>query len=361
MTNVYDIIDPLELDAEVNAGYINQRYHPEYPYVILNYSEKAQFENRWTDTIRNCRGLIYNHDTEEVVARGMPKFFNHGQPGAAEIALDEAVFSADKVDGSLGIQYVGPDGHWAVATRGSFTSDQALHATEVLHRRSEVSWMEGHTKVFEIVYPENRIVLNYGDRDELIYLGHVNNATGHFTPADVTPGEHFGWMTLGRALSLPPRKNAEGLVLSTKDGRMVKVKQEDYLRLHKAIFGLSARKLWEIIALGGDMDAYIAALPDELQPWAKETVRSLFVLHDAKIAYLQETFNEIMDTVERIYGAETWDRADFAREVTIRGGADTGYLFALLDGKDIDMMLWRRSRPEAGISPVLVDHGEDVA
>ena len=361
MTHLRDIVDLTALSKALTDGYVRRQVHPEYPYAILNYTEKAQFENVWDDVTKNCRGLIYEIDTQEVIARGMPKFFNHGQPGAAEIALDEAVFSADKVDGSLGIQYVGPDGHWAVATRGSFTSDQALHATEVLHRRSEVSWMEGHTKVFEIVYPENRIVLNYGDRDELIYLGHVNNATGHFTPADVTPGEHFGWMTLGRALSLPPRKNAEGLVLSTKDGRMVKVKQEDYLRLHKAIFGLSARKLWELIVVNADTDEYVAALPDELQPWAKETLRSLIILHDAKIVCLYEMFNEVMDTVERIYGAETWERADFAREVTMRAGDDKWAMFALLDGKDIDDMLWRRSRPEAGISPVLVDHGEDVA
>jgi hypothetical protein len=36
----------------------------------------------------------------------------------------------DKLDGSLGILYPTPDGH-AIATRGAFVSEQALHATEL--------------------------------------------------------------------------------------------------------------------------------------------------------------------------------------------------------------------------------------
>lgn len=61
------------------------------------------------------------------VLRPLPKFLNHDQPEAPVIALDEPVVVTDKADGSLGIIYPTPDGP-AVATRGSFASDQALHA-----------------------------------------------------------------------------------------------------------------------------------------------------------------------------------------------------------------------------------------
>lgn len=245
-----DVVDVDDLEKEIDAGYINRRFHPAYPYAILNYSDKAQFDNRWTETIRNCRGLIYDYTTSEVIARGMPKFFNHGQVGAPEIAIDDIVHVADKADGSLGILYPTPDGDWAVATRGSFVSDQAIHATKLLDTYG-LDFVQEHipdtTILVEIVYPENRIVLNYEDTDELILLGAVRNSTGRFTPSSsgldiwwywpVAGSQSFGLRTYGEALAMPPRPNSKGLVLTrVSDGAMVKVKQEDYLRLHKAIF-----------------------------------------------------------------------------------------------------------------------------
>src|SRR5690606_23624256 len=94
----------------------------------------------------------------------------------------------DKIDGSLGIQYRLPDGRQAIATRGSFTSDQALHATK---RLREAGWdIMPHdfafTWLWEIVYPGNRVVVDYGDRDELVYLGAVGIEHGEFLPP-VTP------------------------------------------------------------------------------------------------------------------------------------------------------------------------------
>lgn len=353
-----DVLSIPALEKELEAGYVKRVVHPAFPYAILNYTDKCQYEGRWNDVTRVCRGLIYDYNTNEVIARGPEKFFNHGQPGAAAIALDDWVHVADKADGSLGIAYQTPEGDWAIATRGSFTSDQALHATANLTPK-DIGPVEGYTEVFEIVYPENRVVVDYGDRDELVYLGLVHKETGRFFPTPVQG--YFGVKSYADALAMPPRKNAEGLVLTRiSDGAMVKVKQEDYLRLHKAIFGLSARKLWEILVRGEDLNAYIASLPDELQPWAKETALNIETLTTNSTVQLLEDFAELVDSVERIYGAESWDRADFAREVAMQNPGEAWAMFALLDGKDIYPMVLKRNRPEAFVTPV-VQHGEDVA
>lgn len=359
MTSLKDVVDLRDLEEEIQAGYVKCTAHPDYPYSILNYTDKAQFDNRWTDTVKNCRGLIYNVDTFEVIARGMPKFFNHNQPGAPEIGLDDIVHVADKADGSLGILYPTPDGRWAIATRGSFTSDQALHATE----RFEELGLEfvaeyGFTQVYEIIYPENRIVLNYGDRDELVLLGVVDNETGRFYPDTLEPG-YEGTMTFGEALAQPPRVNAEGYVFTrVSDGAMAKYKYDAYLLLHKAIFGLSARKLWELLIVDADMDEYIASLPDELQAWAKETARSIEVLAESRTAWLAEEFNQLLSKVETDFGVESWDRGDFARYA--KEHDEAWAMFALLDGKDLYPVVLKKSRPDAFITPV-VHHGEDVS
>src|SRR6185369_15422771 len=143
-------------------------------------------------------------------ARPFAKFFNHGQPGAPGIDLTEPVAVSDKADGSLGILY--PDGAgWAVATRGSFASDQARHATALLATRyPDFTPPPGLTVLFEIIYPANRIVLDYQGLDDLVLLGAVDIATGRsFGPEAVPdwPGpvvETFGYATFAEALAAPP-------------------------------------------------------------------------------------------------------------------------------------------------------------
>jgi hypothetical protein len=97
----------------------------------------------WTEVTLTCRGLIVD-ETGRVVARPLRKFFNHNQPGAPVLGLDEPVSVTDKADGSLGIIYEGPEG-LAVATAARSPRRRASRATpaqpggpgdpRTLHRR----------------------------------------------------------------------------------------------------------------------------------------------------------------------------------------------------------------------------------
>lgn len=293
MMNLFDYVDQHELNQLVMDNMISARMHPEAPLTILNYTHHAQASGDWSnETLRKCRGLIYNYDTREIVAVPWQKFFNYGDPNTGELRESEPVIVTDKSDGSLGILYHTPDGRIWVATRGSFTSDQALHATEWLRTRMpDLTWGKWLTPLVEIVYPENRIVLNYGDRDTLILLGsvmtsNVDNLITYIPPestrraieweGDVT--QTFEAESLAEALALPPRENAEGVVVQfITSGKMVKVKQEDYLRLHRILYSLSNKFIWEqIIASEGEcaftLDPEIAALlPPEILEWIYAT------------------------------------------------------------------------------------------
>lgn len=311
--NVFDLMTSAELSNALEAKYVRQQYHPTEPLAILNYTDRCAYDGAWDAATVNCRGLIVERDhPHRVVARPFPKFFNHGQPGAPELDLDEQCVVSDKLDGSLGILYPAlPDPvnggsgiyGWAIASRGSFTSDQAKHGTEILHEHyGDWQPVEGRTYLFEIVYPTNRIVCDYGGLDDLVLLEVLDTETGRPTFGRGTwPGrvaEEMPYRTLREALEAEPRENAEGVVVYLpRTNERVKIKQDDYMALHRILTGTNARNVWEVAAaqacaplieernhwgsyLGIDParaeqvlelgDAWIEGVPDEFYVWVRD-------------------------------------------------------------------------------------------
>lgn len=244
-TYLEDLLDLEKLSVDISDGYISVSAHPTLPLDIYCYTHKAQYDRHWTNEVCVCRGLIVEQGTNLVVARGPKKFFNYGQSDAPEISPNALCVVTDKMDGSLGILYT-YEGHTAIATKGSFVSEQALKGTEMYYegKFSDTS----RTKIFEIIYPSNRIVVSYGDLEYLEFLGHVDNETGIIdrSESDVILYDQIPFKDV---LLLPDRKNAEGFVVdligySGKAYAHVKIKQEDYIRLHAIITNTSAKNLW---------------------------------------------------------------------------------------------------------------------
>lgn len=124
--------------------------------VILNYGAKCQYKkpDEWTIHERVCRGLILDW-SGEVVALPFEKFWNWGE-SAAPADGARLLDITDKEDGSLGIMYrLGSE--LRVATRGSFSSPQAVWATEQLNLEYPslaARLPHGITLLFEIMYPK---------------------------------------------------------------------------------------------------------------------------------------------------------------------------------------------------------------
>ena len=137
MTLLHDVFDPVELTAAIESGLVRLQRHPSRPFTIYNYTEACQYTGAWTPVTLACRGLVVDA-AGKVVARPFAKFFNHSEAHAPSLDPAAAVAVTDKSDGSLGIIFHDGDG-LAVATRGSFASDQALHATALRRRRAD-SW-----------------------------------------------------------------------------------------------------------------------------------------------------------------------------------------------------------------------------
>lgn len=353
-----DLFPAEDLQAAIDAGHVRQQMHPTWRYRILNYTERCVFESAWSPVTRQCRGLIVDqHD--RVLARPFPKFFNWGQSEAPALDLDAPAQVTDKADGSLAVLFPTPDGH-QIATRGSFTSMQAVHATRVWRERyaSEVTVPDDWTLLFEIVFPANRIVLDYGDLDDLIFLGRVQISTGQIYGPNMAgwPGRRtqvFPVMTLRQALELPPRENAEGLVVRMLDtGEMVKLKQADYLALHRIVTGLNARGIWEHLGNGGTIEEICEPLPDEFHPWARQVADDLQ-------AELLRILTEARTEHARILAGlpDGWTRKDYA--AVAQRSPHRAWLFMLLDDRDPAAKIWRTLRPSAEQRPI--NYSEDAA
>jgi len=271
MTHVSEIFDVKDLTDAIAAGWVRVQSHPTEPLFIYNYTESAQYKRHWDKVTLACRGLILDIEGN-IIARPWNKFFNFGERPLEFSTADPAEVT-DKKDGSLGILYRVPmTGDYAISTRGSFASDQAIHATELWNNNYShiVKPLKGYTFLFEIVYPTNRIVLDYGELDDLILLGAVQIERGfYYGPREAAgmlnwPGpvtEVFEYSSLNDCFKVH-RPNAEGLVIRSGTS-IVKLKQEDYVALHKLVTGLNERAVWERLRAGETRDSICASLPDE--------------------------------------------------------------------------------------------------
>lgn len=399
MTYLHDLIDPTELAAAIEAGHVSRKTHPTLPLSIYTYTRTAQYARAWTPATIQCRGLIADDKTGEIIARPFPKFFNvgehdHGFDYAPPLPTDEPFEVYDKVDGSLGIVFH-YDGRWHVASKGSFVSEQARWAQAWLDEGDTFLLTAGVTYLAEIVYPENRIVVDYGGRRDLVLLA-AYDADGREVRLSYAAEDWQGLGTVVRAWPAMPLPDllklteansrpdgrptsgmhAEGYVIRYASGIRAKAKLAEYVRLHKILTGVTERDIWRMLgmqkyadqpakhvakALGcsvaevaalassgrGPLDALLETVPDEFDTW----VRSVTARLEEQAAVLGERVSEEYEAIAHLAA----DRREFARAAQrIDGQAVRACMFLKLDGRPTDLHLWRAIKPEAS-APFIAD------
>jgi len=264
---------PENFQKAIDEGLVSCRKHPVEDLWILNYTPECQFSRAWNEVTLQCRGLIVDAEGKDI-ARPFKKFFNiseHDNPDFEQIPYGTSFKAYEKMDGSMGISYWSSGG-WEIATRGSFESDQAHFATTLLsHKYSEaMSKMNpAWSYIFEIIYKENRIVVDYGNTQELVLLGVIDTKSGHEYPLEIM-AQATGFripqcFDVSDIESLPrDTQNFEGYVVRFDNGLRVKVKLDDYVRLHKLMTGITPNRIWEMLAAGQDVESVVKELPDEM-------------------------------------------------------------------------------------------------
>src|SRR3990167_1881441 len=349
-------IDKENLQKMIEERYISVQKHPTEDLYIYNYTQKAQFDKVWNNETLNCRCLIMD-GKGNIIARPFSKFFNlEGAINNGEQLPLEDFEVFEKYDGSLGILYFIGDIPY-LATRGSFISDQALRGTKMLREKySGFKFNPGWSYLFEIIYPENRIVIDYDGMEDLVLLAMVNNETAEEADvdnhADSFPvrKRYDGITDYGKLKDLA-ESNKEGFVIRFKDGKRYKVKFDEYVRLHRLITGVNARRIWDLLRNKEPLDELLDRVPDEFFVWVRTTVENLKKEFEAIQLVVVGDFIKISTQLNLIYGdgAKSIDLKIQYRKEFADLAVKTKYpqlLFLHLMGRNMDEAIWKLLRPK---------------
>ena len=334
---------PELLQKMIDKRFINVQKHQHFPLWLYNYNKRAQQKDMWNEATCACRGLIMDAE-RNIVSRPFRKFLNHWEVNIADLP-DEPFTVTEKIDGSLGITYW-YNGAWYIATRGSFDSRHTIRANQILHRKYAASlpkMQPEYTYLFEIIYPENRIIIDYGDREELILLAIINTETGE----EITDFEDIGFSklktiegftSLDDVLKLND-DHSEGVVIRFAGGSRFKVKFEEYKQQHSLMLSLTETKVWKYLAFGRDMERLYGYIGERYHPWIKTSSERM-----------QSAYNALNEEVMKEFHALPPFNSQEEAMDYISGKEHAELLLNLLNGETIEKNLWQHVKPHESAS-----------
>ena len=242
------------LNKEIELGNIIKNTDPSGNLEIFNYSIQCTFDNNWNEYSLIARGLILEPNKQRVVALTLPKFYNFGE---VSYAIPDLPFTVtNKYDGSLGIIYF-HNNSWHVATRGSFTSVQSRWAEDWLNKNVNTVFLNpNYTYLVEIIYNDNKIVVNY-DFEGLVILTVYDLVSGHELPyialqsiaekLNLKLTQQFEYDSIEQMVEVAEQMshNQEGFVVRFENGYRLKIKGAEYIRYHKLYCQFSRKSIWE--------------------------------------------------------------------------------------------------------------------
>lgn len=239
---------------------------------LFTYTKSTVYAKNWNIYTIVSRGLILDVKNKKIIATPFPKFFNFGE----NVNIPNLQFIVEeKMDGSLGICYY-YNNKWNFATKGSFSSNQALHAEEKLNKINTQYLDKDCTYLFEILYPDNTIVINY-NYDGLVLLGgykfgkeidiyELDDLANKLSKdIQIKRPNRYSYNSLEDIVELCKTlpKNQEGFVVKYTNGEMLKVKGDAYCYLHAVMSNIKPLNIWEILKDDKDFDDIKSILPEE--------------------------------------------------------------------------------------------------
>lgn len=326
--------------------------------------------------VQECRGLILDFDTNDIVSFPFKKFFNSGETNAAEIDWSSC-WVGEKIDGSITkVVKIGDKLLWSTngvpnafnaplaeqigCTAKSFGDlmliglknafDEYLKKALDNHRcfDSSEEWFksllqEGYTYIFELTSPFSKVVVQFHDT-KLNFLGCRNNETfeeTYFTDHDLK--NYFNTPKVFPLTSLDECKKAteamgpdqEGFVVCDKNFNRIKVKSILYVSLaHMRNNGVLSYERGIEIVRGNELEEVVTYFPE-----FKEHLEKIKEKYDLLVSHLEASwdgFNTLVTALAPRKEAAIWITKNFDIP---------GVGFALLDGKVKTVKEWIEKCP----------------
>jgi RNA ligase len=284
----------------VYSGDINRKVYGHLE--LFDYSRQCMFERNWNEFTKISRGLILDVENQKIAALPFPKFFNYGEETYHLPELD--FVATEKYDGSMGIIFFDTESNeWKFSTRGSMESDQAEWMKEYFFNNIDhKSLPQDCTYLCEIIYPQNRVVVDYHGKYFLVLLAIYDNLCGlEYGYSCVEWGAEQWGFEKSVAYSFANFDELlanvehwgldhEGVVVCFSNGYRVKVKADEYCRVHKILSTFSPLSIWESMMNCDNLEGIKKELPEEY--WKE---------FDEYVLTFQQKYDTIIEKAENLY------------------------------------------------------------
>ncbi len=231
---------------------------------------------------RECRGMIFDTATGNLISRPYHKFFNVGEreeTNLDKIDLTQPHVVLEKLDGSMIRPIPTPEG-FRLGTKAGIT-DVAMNAEYFIADKPEYakfiksSFACGLTPIFEWCSRKNRIVVDYSE-DNLILTAVRDMRSGNYIPYSqmVETGKNYA-IPVVKAIAgdetdiekivdhIRKWDDGEGVVIRFDNGHMVKIKADEYILRHRSKEQINSEKNIIQVILNDSVDDMIPLLTSE--------------------------------------------------------------------------------------------------
>lgn len=347
LTSAEDILNNLDSYTNKEKNLLNVSYHSSLPYVIVCYSPECNasppFHSNWDNITLSCRGIILDVEQRKVVAKPWNKFFNYN-PEQHTNKLTSNSSILEKLDGSLGILYFDPlKQNPLIATKGSFNSDMTFFANDWLKffiNKNGNVFNPNYTYLFEIIYPENKIVIPYGDRKECVLLSIIDTQTyselNYSNLIDLNKSYNLSipkkydfksfYNIVHHCKNLPWDEEGYVVTLSTSEGQFkYKIKSEQYKIVHHLLSQTTPKAIYNMIRDDMDFNSIVKVLPE---PYLSEYTN----IYESMLNKVDTILKESNEIFKKIYRKNITEK-EFALEVMENYPEYQTFLFNLLKNR----------------------------
>ena len=243
---------------------------------IFNYDIMADFSN---PIVQESRGIIIDLNTLKYVCIPFRKFGNYTESYVDTIDWATAKVQ-EKIDGSI-IKLWYYDNKWNWSTNSTiYANDAYINAFCTFYdliqkavNYTDIKFDElnkDYTYIFELVSPENRVVIKY-DEYKLYHLGTRNNKTGEelITNIGIEKPKTYPLTSFEDCIDAVYKLNDEdtvsheGFVVVDKDFHRIKIKSPEYIVLHHMIDNgnFSKKRCIDLIRTNADISKIIEDFP----------------------------------------------------------------------------------------------------
>ena len=331
-------------------------------YQGLTLFKYSQFDSDLSrQIVKECRGIILDiEDNFNIVCQPFTKFFNYGEPNAAEIDWSSARVQ-DKIDGSLiKVWKWKRKNMWVISTNGVInaydvkttsisetyinadtnTTFGDLFYNKFIEYTSLTNLNPNYVYMFELVSPYTQIVVKYPKVD-IYHLGTRNNKTQK--EVDINIGvkkpTSYPLHSLDAVLKAAEALNhnntneidKEGFVVVDKYWHRVKIKSPLYLQsFYLKGNRLTFKRCLEIY-MANEMDEYLSYFPEQQEAFdtLQETITAVeelmtrgwvWISNTCNLENRKEFFFRVANTAWRNYYLKKIDNPDITPHQFLFGG-----------------------------------------